>query len=210
MALRLDVEIVQLQPPYHGRRTPRGSRFGGELYWTADMVRSLEALRQNVLDARTLLAWLLREDPRPVGLSGLSLGGALALLLTCLDRRFAFSIPLIAHMDLAALMADAPVLARTRAELRAFGWTDEDFRRFVSDIGWYRLRPKLPRQRIHLFAAADDRFFDPAVVEAMWRRWGRPPIHWYPCSHMGFIARLPEALRVMRAVVDRHETGRGT
>jgi Alpha/beta hydrolase domain containing 18 len=208
MALRLNVEVVQLQPPYHGRRTPRGSRFGGELYWTADLVRSVEALRQNVLDARTLLGWLLEEDPRPVGVSGLSLGGALALILTCLDSRFAFSAPLIAHMDLAALVADAPVLARARAELRRFGWGDDDFRKFVTEIGWYDLRPKLPPERIHLFTASDDRFFDPAIVEAMWRRWERPPIRWYPCSHMGFIAHLPEALRVMREFIDGCEAAR--
>ena len=119
MARTLDVEVVQLQPPYHGRRTPRASRFGGELYWTADVVRSIEALRQNILDARTLLTWLQSEEPRPVGLMGLSLGGALALALTCLDERFAFSIPLIAHMDLAAMVADAPVLENMRRELRS-------------------------------------------------------------------------------------------
>jgi hypothetical protein len=207
MALRLNVEVVQLQPPYHGRRTPRGSRFGGELYWTADLVRSFEALRQNVLDARTLLGLLRQEDLRPVGVSGLSLGGALALILTCLDARFAVSLPLIAHMDLAALVADAPVLARVRAELRQFGWENEDFRRFVTEIGWYDLRPKLPPERIHLFAASDDHFFDPDIVKALWRRWGRPPIRWYPCSHMGFLTHLPDALRVMRTFVDQYESG---
>jgi dienelactone hydrolase len=205
MALRLNVEIVQLQPPYHGRRTPRLARFGGEFYWTADLVRSIEALRQNLLDARTLLGWLLAEDPRPVGVLGLSLGGALTLILTCLDERFAFSLPLIAHMDLAALVADAPVLSGTRAELRRFGWKAAHFRDFVSAIGWYDLRPKLPRERIQLFAASNDRFFDPAVVTAMWRRWGRPPIRWYPCSHMGFIARLPEVLQVAREFIDRQD-----
>jgi hypothetical protein len=205
MALRLNVEVVQLQPPYHGRRTPRASRFGGEFYWTADLVRSLEALRQNVLDARTLLGWLLDEDPRPVGVLGLSLGGALALILTCLDARIAFSLPLVAHMDLPALVADAPVLERTRSELEKFGWDVEQFRKFVTDLGWYDLRPKLPPQRIHLFAASDDRFFDPAVVEAMWRRWGKPPIRWYPCSHMGFIAYLPEVLRAVREFIDRQD-----
>jgi hypothetical protein len=75
----------------------------------------------------------------------------------------------------------------------------------VTDLGWYDLRPKLPPQRIHLFAASDDRFFDPAVVEAMWRRWGKPPIRWYPCSHMGFIAHLPEVLRAVREFIDRQD-----
>jgi pimeloyl-ACP methyl ester carboxylesterase len=208
MALRLNAEIIQLQPPYHGRRTPRAARFGGEFYWTADLVRSIEALRQNVLDARTLLGWLLAADPRPVGVLGLSLGGALALILTCVEARFAFSIPLIAHMDLAALVADAPVLSRARADLRRFGWGADEFRQFVTDIGWYALRPKLPRERIHLFAAANDRFFDPAVVEAMWRHWGKPPIQWYPCSHMGFLPHLPEVLLAVHALIDRHAASR--
>jgi pimeloyl-ACP methyl ester carboxylesterase len=204
MAFWLDVEVVQLQPPFHGRRSPHGTSFSGELYWTADLVRSIEALRQNLLDARTLLSWLLAEDARPVGLMGLSLGGALTLALTCLDERFAFSIPMIAHMDLAAMVADAPVLAPMRRDLKRFGWSIEDFRTFVARIGWYDLEPRLARDRIHLFAAADDRFFEPALVEAMWRRWGEPEIHWYPSSHMGFLVHLPEALGDVRKIVDRH------
>jgi pimeloyl-ACP methyl ester carboxylesterase len=202
MAQMLDVEVIQLQPPYHGRRTPRVARWGGELYWTADLVRSFEALRQSLLDARTLLGWLNDVDPRPVGLMGLSLGGALALALTCLDERFSFSIPVIAHMDLAAMTADAPVLDGMRRELRRFGWGSEEFARFVADTGWYSLQPRLPPERILLFAASDDRFFAPRVVEEMWQRWGRPAIHWYPTSHMGFLVHLPEVVSEARRFID--------
>lgn len=203
MAQLLDVEVIQMQPPYHGRRTPRGSRFSGELYWTADLVRSVEALRQTLLDARTLLHWLLRDDDRPVGITGLSLGGALAATLTCLEGRFAFSIPLIAHMDLAALVADAPVLAKMRRDLRSFGWGRREFAAFVDSLGWYELLPKLPAERILLIAASEDRFFDPRAVKAMWRLWEKPAIHWYPTSHMGFLPHLPEALRSIREFIDR-------
>jgi dienelactone hydrolase len=203
MAQMLDVEVIQMQPPYHGRRTPSGSRFSGEFYWTADLVRSLEALRQTLLDARTLLRWLLRADDRPVGITGLSLGGALTATLTCLEPGFAFSIPLVAHMDLAALVADAPVLAKMRRDLRSFGWGQKEFAAFVDSLGWYDLRPRQPAARILLFAASEDRFFDPRAVKAMWKRWGKPAIHWYPTSHMGFITRLPEALRSMREFIDR-------
>ncbi len=203
MALRLNVEVIQMQFPYHGRRTPRGSRFSGELYWTADMVRSFEALRQTLLDARTLLSWLIREDDRPVGVSGLSLGGALTLCLTCLEERFAFSVPLAAHMDLEALVADAPVLAKMRRDLRSFGWGREEFGKFVAAVGWHDLLPKLPAARILLVAASNDRFFAPRVVKGMWQHWGKPAIHWYPTSHMGFLAHLPEVLREARAFIDK-------
>ena len=64
------------------------------------------------------------------------------------------------------------------------------------------LRPAMPPERIHLWASRDDRFFPPAGVEAMWKRWGRPPITWVPGSHMGFVARLPLLLPKMRRFVD--------
>lgn len=205
LARALDMEVVQLQPPYHGRRKPRSSRFDGELFWTADLVRSVESLRQTVLDARTLLAWMQQDAPRPVGVAGLSLGGALTAALTCLEPRFAFSAPFIAHMDLAALLADAPVLGAMRADLRRCGWTPEDFAAFAERIGWSRLRPVIPTSRIQLFAMDDDRFFRPEVVTRMWKQWGEPAIQWYPGSHMGFLPCLPQAVARLRRFVDALE-----
>lgn len=202
LALFLGVEIVQMQPAYHGRRSPREAWLGGEFFWTADLVRSVEAMRQTLLDARTLLGWMLAGGGAPVGVMGLSLGGALTATLTCLEPRFAFSIPLIGHMDLEALIADAPVMAGTRRDLRRFGWTRGDFARFVDDIGWNALRAQLPPERVRLFAADDDRFFDPQVVERMRQAWGGPPIRWYPGSHMGFLPYVPEVMGHVRRFVD--------
>lgn len=202
MARTLDMEVIQLQPPYHGRRKPRSSRFDGELYWTADIVRSVESLRQTILDARSLLAWLLAESPGPVGVAGLSLGGALSAALTCLEPRFAFSAPFIAHMNVGALVGDAPVLGGMRGDLARFGWGPADFAAFMDRIGWNELRPVLPPDRIHLFAGDDDRFFRPELVTEMWRSWGEPAIQWYPCSHMGFIAHLPDAITRLRRFVE--------
>jgi pimeloyl-ACP methyl ester carboxylesterase len=202
LATQLRVEVVQVQPPYHGRRRPRGSRLDGELFFTADVVRSIEALRQSILDARSVLSWMLDTDDRPVGVVGLSLGGALAAALTCLEPRFAFSVPLIAHMDVAATFADAPVLEGVRRELREFDFAPADLARFFDGFGWSELRPRLPLSRILLLAASDDHFFRPAIVEVMWRRWGEPPIHWYPCSHMGFLPHLPDAIARVGELVD--------
>ena len=210
MAQVLNMEVVQLQPPYHGRRKPRSSCFDGELYWTADVVQSVESLRQTLLDARTLLAWMQKESPQPVGVAGLSLGGALSAALTCLEPGFAFSAPVVGHMDLGALVADAPVLGAMRADLKRFGWTPRDFGDFTTRLGWNDLRHMIPTERIHLFAAKDDHFFRPAVVRAMWRRWNRPKIRWYPTSHMGFLPYLPDALSRLRTFVDGLELGAAT
>ncbi|MBW2395420.1 MAG: alpha/beta hydrolase family protein [Deltaproteobacteria bacterium] len=202
MARSLDVDVVQLQPPYHGRRKPRASRLDGELYWTADVVRSMESLRQTLLDARTLLAWMRADSDQPVGIAGLSLGGALTAALTCLEPGFGFAAPFIAHMDLGALVADAPVLHTMRADLARFGWQPSDFAAFTDRIGWRELQPVIPRERIHLFAMDDDRFFRPETVRDMWKRWDEPQIAWYPGSHMGFIPHLGDAMGRMRMLID--------
>jgi dienelactone hydrolase len=202
MARMLDMEVVQIQPPYHGQRKPRRSRLDGDLYWTADLVRSMEALRQTLLDARTLLAWMRSEASTPVGVAGLSLGGAITATLSCLEPRFAFAAPFIAHMDMGELLADAPVLQVMREDLARFGWQPRDFAAFLERIGWKRLHPVIPPERIFLFASDDDRFFRPELVTEMWERWGTPRIQWYPGSHMGFMANLPDAVRRLRAFVD--------
>lgn len=203
MSRMLDMEIIQLQPPYHGRRKPRASAYAGELFWTADIVRSLESVRQVVLDARTLLSILLRESTAPVGVAGLSLGGTVSAILTCIEPRFAFSAPFIAHMDLAALLRDAPVLASMRKDLAGFGWSADELSELLSSMGWDDLRPVIPTERILLFGAEDDRFFRPELVRDMWERWERPEAHWYPTSHMGFIPYVAGAVSKLRSFVDR-------
>jgi hypothetical protein len=138
-----------------------------------------------------------------VGISGLSLGGSLAAMLACLEPRFDFAAPIIAHMDMGAILRDAPVLDPMRKDLERFGWTHEDFGRFFTEIGWDDLRPVIPQDRILLFAARRDHFFDPKVVEAMWKAWGEPEIHWYPTSHMGFIPHVLDAFGHLRRFIDR-------
>jgi len=202
MARALDVEIVHLQPPYHGRRKPRSSPYDGERFWTADVVRSYEAMRQTILDARTLLSVMLDESPAPVGITGLSLGGSFAATLACLEPRFDFAAPLIAHMHMGALLRDAPVLGAMRKDLARFGWSPSDFGDFFERIGWNELGPVIPAERILLLAAAEDRFFDAEVMRAMWSRWGEPEIHWYPTSHMGFLPYMPNAIGHLRRFVN--------
>ncbi len=203
MARMLKVEIIQMQPPYHGRRKPKGSPYGGELYWTADVVRSFEAIRQTLFDARTLLSVLQSEKGGPVGISGLSLGGSLSAMLTCLEPRFDFSASIIGHMDMGALLRDAPVLHAMRKDLARFGWNHEDFGDFFTKIGWDELTSVIPSNRIMLIAARDDRFFSPAIVEDMWEQWGKPEIHWYPTSHMGFIPYVLSAVGHLRRFINR-------
>ena len=198
MAVRLEMDVVQLQPPYHGRRRIRTSHFTGDGYFTADLVRSIEAMRQNLHDARSLLGWLQETDRGPVGVAGVSLGGALTLALIGLEPRFAFAVPMIAHLDMGALVEDAPVLHTMRTTLARRGFAPADLHDLMGSFGWNDLQPRLPRDRILFVAARHDRFFRPGKTVELWQRWGEPPIHWYPGGHMEIAFHLWGAVGVMQ------------
>jgi len=129
--------------------------------------------------------------PAAGGVAGLSLGGALSATLTCLEPGFAFSAPFVAHMDLGAARRRC---ARARRDARRSAALRLETARFQRLHDPHRLERTATGDpdRTHLpLRARDDHFFRASVVRAMWRRWGKPRIHWYPTSHMGFIAHLP-------------------
>ena len=61
--------------------TRESSLFHGEFFWTGDLVRSIEAVRQSCIDARSLVAWLRAARLREVGVTGFSMGGSIAMVL---------------------------------------------------------------------------------------------------------------------------------
>ena len=105
-------------------------------------------------------------------------------------------------MDMGALLRDAPVLGAMRKDLARFGWTPRDFGDFFARIGWDELEPVIPADRILLFGAEKDHFFDADDLRTMWRRWSEPEIHWYPTSHMGFVPFMPSVIGHLRRFID--------
>ena len=103
-------------------------------------------------------------------------------------------------MDLSALVRDAPVLATMRREMASRGWTLADFDRFVDGLGWGELAPRLDPARIQAHVATNDRFFEVETTRRQIGGWS-DDVRWYPTSHLGFIPRLPIAVRRARPLI---------
>ena len=198
LARYLDVELLRLDLPFHGKRRPHCSRFHGEYFWTADLARTFEAIRQSVTDVRTALRWLRGRTEQPVGVMGQSLGGMMALGAAGFEPEASFCVAVAAHLDLAGVLADASLVGLMRRELGRHGWTPADLRRFMHDVGAYRWRPLIPAERILLVAGEHDRFLRAERVKAQWELWGRPRLHWYPGGHLGIFTQASSYLPVVR------------
>jgi pimeloyl-ACP methyl ester carboxylesterase len=198
MARKLGVNIARLELPYHGKRRPPCSAYSGEYFWTADLTRTVEAIRRSVADARALLRFLEEETDGTIGVLGQSLGGIVSLALTCVETDLQFSIPVAAHLDLAGVLQDATLLRPMAQELAAQGWTSDDVDAYMQSMGLVGRDPAIHKDRILLIAGKYDRFLTADRVRALWRLWDKPAIHWYPGGHLGIFTHMNGYLPIVR------------
>jgi pimeloyl-ACP methyl ester carboxylesterase len=198
----LGVDVLHVQLPFHGSRNPKSALFHGEFFWSADLVRSFEAVRQSCIDARTLIAWLRHEGYTEVGVTGISLGGSITMLLACLESVPDYIVPIVAHLQLAEAVEDAPILWRMKADLERFGIDRERRRQIFRQLGLEDMKPVLPAAQQLWIEARDDVYIAAPLVEQQWRAWGQPPIVWIPGGHMTFplsLARIVASTREFHA-----------
>lgn len=202
----LGVDVAHVQLPFHGRRSPRGQLFHGEWFWTADLVRSLESVRQAVADVRSIMSWFRRLGYDEVGITGLSLGGCITMLLACLEPLPDYVVPMIAHLELPDAIEEAPILWRMKDDLERFGITRERRREIFTRVALSNASPKLANEKQLWVAAREDGYLKAELVERQWERWGKPPILWIPGGHMTFPVALGDIVSRMKAM-PRHAWG---
>ncbi len=201
-------DIVHLDLPFHGSRRPDGSAVNGSFFWSADLVRTIEAVRQAVMDIRTLMRWARRRGYRRVGLAGVSLGGVLTMLTACADDDLDFAVPIVAHTDLTAALQTAPILAAMRRDLTRANLSLEHVAELMARVGLGDHPLAMDKNKMLIVAAVDDVFLTPDAVLADWERWGRPPLHWIGGGHsMIFPNMVPVWLRIARFLKDGSALG---
>lgn len=191
-ARELDTDIVHLALPFHGPRKPKDALFSGEFFWTADLVRSMEGVRQAVADARALVAWLRLQGYRQVGVTGISLGGAITMVLACLSPLPDFIVPIIAHLELESVVEEAPILWRMKQDLEKWGVDAQQRRDLFRRLGLSSYKPLLPPERQLWIQAKEDVYIDARLAEEQWHAWGEPPVLWIEGGHMTFPLHLDE------------------
>lgn len=198
----LDVDMLHVSLPFHGRRNPWRALFSGEFFFTADLVRTVEGVRQAVHDVRSAMAWLREQGYDEVGVAGISLGGSLTMQLACLSPTPDYIVPIVSHLNLVDAVENAQILWRVRRDLSRWG-VDEDQRRDIFErLGMGRHTPILSPERQLWIQARDDTYLRAGVVEQQWADWGEPDILWVNGGHMTFPLHVGEMTSRIRGHLD--------
>jgi hypothetical protein len=83
---KFGLSAIRLSPAFHHQRKPVETE-RADYHMSSNLGRTIQAMRQSAVDARTCLDWLSAHGYHRLGMLGTSLGSCIALLATAHDSR---------------------------------------------------------------------------------------------------------------------------
>jgi dienelactone hydrolase len=189
------VAALFVKLPYYGERRPVG---GSQRFLSADIERSIGAMRQGVCDVRRAAAWLAGRpevDPGRLGVAGISLGGIVSALAAAVDPTLNRAALVLAGGGLADILWEMPEGVRDRLQWVKTGRTRADLEALTLPFDPLTYADRLKGKRLLMIAGTVDEVIPPAAARALWEAAGHPPILWYDCGHYSAVGYLLPAAR---------------
>jgi hypothetical protein len=201
MAARLadrGVAALFVKLPYYGERRPAGEARRAKRFLSADIERSVNAMRQAVCDVRRAAVWLAARpdvDPQRIGVSGISLGGIVSALVAAVDPAIREGAFLLAGGDLATILWEMPEGVAYRKLWIEAGRTKQDLKTLTDPFDPLTYAAGLKGKRLMFIAGKVDEVVPPASTLLLWEAAGRPAIHWCDCGHDSAVGYLLPGIR---------------
>jgi dienelactone hydrolase len=192
------VAALFVKLPYYGERRPASGGPDAKKFLSADIDRTVTAMRQGICDVRRAAAWLASRpeiDAGRLGVSGISLGGIVSSIAVAVDPAIHEGAFLLAGGDLATILWQMPEGKAFRARWIESGRTFADLKALTDPFDPLAYAARLKGKRVFMMAGKVDEVIPPASARALWEAAGRPPIQWYDCGHYSAVGFLLPGIR---------------
>jgi dienelactone hydrolase len=176
------VAMVVVLPHYNQRRAP-GSRVR---LVSADIVRTMDGIRQGVLDCRCAAAWLAGRpevDAEKLGMVGTSLGSFLSALTAANEPRIKNVCMLLGGGGLVDAYYDHPKARPVTEVIDALGGKNL-VKKLVAPVDPITYAAQLKDKNLLIVAARHDEIVPPSAATALWEATGRQRIVWLDAGHV--------------------------
>ena len=195
------VEVIYVEPllkagysvavpwhPFHFERRPAGT-YSGELMVSGDVLLTIEAFRQSVIDLLGLYNWLRDTGDQQIGLMGYSMGGYVAGLAACVRDDLDFAVIAGCDDSVISPILDTGIGVNVREDLSWSGMNERhNLERAWGIISPGRLALKTPKDRVLIVSGIWDRLMTRDAVTRLWENWGRPVMSWQEQGHYTLLA----------------------
>jgi dienelactone hydrolase len=179
------VAALHVKMAYYGPRRPAGEKVR---MLSMNIPRTLDAVRQTVLDLRRATAWLASRpeiDGAKLGILGTSLGSFLAALTAESEPRLSKVALLFGGGGFVEGYSDHP---RAKPFLQMFetvGVSRDMLKAVIAKADPLTHAENLKGRDVLLVAAKRDDVVPPKMAKAMWEAAGKPKIVWFDTTHYG-------------------------
>jgi dienelactone hydrolase len=181
------IAALFVQMAYYGPRRPAGSNVR---LLSLDFRRTLDGIRQTVLDVRRAAAWLeTREeiDGKRLGVIGTSLGSFIASLAAEMEPRFARLAVLLGGGGIVEGYYDHPQAEPFRKVWEALGGNKQKLAELIAPVDPLTCAANLKSRKVLIIAGKRDEIVPPKMAEALWKATGEQKIVWYDCGHFSAV-----------------------
>lgn len=201
VAVGLGCEVYLPAHPYHAWRRPKLT-YSGITFLSPDLDRSLKAMQQAVLDARTLINWVEQRGHGPLILAGVDLGGLVAALTATVHPGLDALSIIATHSHLSDMLWEGRTdRGKFREALDRAGVAKDEVDRAwsVLDPSWRA--PLLDLDKVLLVAGRYDDVCRPEGMERLAARWGGGRLSWHNFAHASFMFSAGAILEETLALV---------
>jgi dienelactone hydrolase len=182
---RQGIAALCMQMPYYGPRRPVGSN---EKMITANYKKSMDNVRQAVLDVRQSTAWLESRpeiDSKRLGVVGTSLGSFIGSLAAEMEPKLGRVVSLLGGGGLVDAYYDDPRGKNYRKIWELLGGNKAKLDKLIAPVDPLTCAANLKDRKVLMINGKRDEIVFPKMAEAMWKASGEPKIIWYDCTHIG-------------------------
>jgi len=177
--------------PYHYERTPNESRFGGEYFFSANLLRTKHAFERAAAELAECHGWLSRHTEVPLYVVGFSMGATVALALAGLTQTLSALTLINPAAGVREVLWTSPLSRTIRADLVASGLDREVIDQVLLTFDPCAAKePMLSRERIQLIYGAFDQVTLPIQYQSFAERWGLSQVKCYRSGHLN-VLRVP-------------------
>ena len=181
------ITVVELAMPYHFERSRPGSLHAGYML-SPNLGRTVQSVRQAVLDGRKLIQWLKRDGYRDISVLGMSLGSWVSALIAAHDVSVSKASLFLTAGSLADMVWTGRATRSIRDSLNSLVGLNE-LRRAWGPLNLENYAGNLARPGLdlHVVLAKRDRVVLPELSQRFMRRLrdagARPDILELNCGH---------------------------
>jgi dienelactone hydrolase len=169
---------------HYGPRRPPNST---ERLLSTDVFKSIDGVRQTVLDCRCAVAWLasrLEFDRANIGLAGTSLGSLVGAVVSANEPLIKNVCLMLPAGGLVDAFYDHPKAAPYRPIVDALGGRFT-LKLIIAPVDPLTYAKQLKEKNLLMLCAARDDILPPSAAKRLWEATGKQRIVWFDTTHVG-------------------------